>query len=83
MKVMKQTAVEWQHIELSKFLYGKSEFTDANDILIKAKEMEKANHEKFNKFLNDEKQLGISDLKTIERIQWYYNTYFNETFNTK
>jgi len=80
---MKQTAVEWQHIELSKFLYGKSEFTDANDILIKAKEMEKANHEKFNKFLNDEKQLGISDLKTIERIQGYYNTYFNETFNTK
>ena len=79
---MKRTAVEWQHIELSKFLYGKSEFTDANDILIKAKEMEKANHEKFNKFLNDEKQFGISDLKTIERIQWYYNTYFNETFNT-
>jgi dTDP-glucose pyrophosphorylase len=38
---MKKTAVEWQHIELSKFLYGKSEFTDANDILIKAKEMEK------------------------------------------
>jgi hypothetical protein len=43
-----------------------------------AKEMEKEKHEKFNKFLNDEKQLGISDLKTIERIQWYYNTYFNE-----
>jgi len=37
---MRKTAVEWQHIELSKFLYGKSEFTDANDILIKAKEME-------------------------------------------
>ena len=35
-----QTPIEWQHIELSKFLYGKSEFTDANDILIKAKEME-------------------------------------------
>jgi hypothetical protein len=45
-----------------------------------AKEMEKEKHEKFNKFLNDEKQLGISDLKTIERIQWYYNTYFNETY---
>jgi hypothetical protein len=45
-----------------------------------AKEMEKGKHEKFNKFLNDEKQLGISDLKTIERIQWYYNTYFNETY---
>ena len=38
---MKQTAVEWQHIELSKFLHGKSEFIDAHDILIKAKEMEK------------------------------------------
>ena len=39
-----QTAVEWQHIELSKFLHGKSEFTDAHDILIKAKEMEKEQH---------------------------------------
>jgi hypothetical protein len=45
-----------------------------------AKEMEKEKHEKFNKFLKDEKQLKISDLKTIERIQWYYNTYFNETY---
>jgi hypothetical protein len=50
-----------------------------NDIE-QCKEMEKEKHEKFNKFLNDEKQLGISDLKTIERIQWYYNTYFNETY---
>ena len=45
-----------------------------------AKEMEKEKHEKFNKFLNDEKQLKISNLKTIERIQWYYNNYFNETY---
>jgi hypothetical protein len=45
-----------------------------------AKEMEKDKHERFNKFLNDEKELGISDLKTIERIQWYYNTYYNETY---
>jgi hypothetical protein len=42
--------------------------------------MEKEKHEKFNKFLNDEKQLKISNLKTIERIQWYYNNYFNETY---
>jgi hypothetical protein len=76
---MKQTAVEWLANEMPvidwKVPYWKIK-------LEKAKEMEKANHEKFNKFLNDEKQLGISDLKTIERIQWYYNTYFNETFNT-
>jgi hypothetical protein len=36
-----QTSVEWQYIELSKFLTGKSEFTHKSDILIKAKEMEK------------------------------------------
>jgi hypothetical protein len=36
-----QTAVEWQYIELSKFLTGFSEFTHKSDILIKAKEMEK------------------------------------------
>jgi hypothetical protein len=45
-----------------------------------AKEMEKQKHEKFNKFLDVEKVFGISDLKTIERIQWYYNNYFNETY---
>ena len=68
-----QTAVEWlQSIELERDLT----LADWKQ----AKEMEKEKHEKFNKFLNDEKQLGISDLKTIERIQWYYNTYFNETY---
>jgi hypothetical protein len=36
-----QTAVEWQYIELSKFLTGFSEFTEKSDILIKAREMEK------------------------------------------
>jgi hypothetical protein len=36
-----KTAVEWQYIELSKFLTGFSEFTHKSDILIKAKEMEK------------------------------------------
>jgi hypothetical protein len=70
MKVMKQTAVEWQHIELSKFLYGKSEFTDANDILIKAKEMEK--------------QQIIKAFSDGEHFDGYIGeaTYYNETFNT-
>ncbi len=48
----------------------------------KAKEMEKKIHKKWNnflQFLETEKALGISDLKTIERIEWYYNTYYNET----
>jgi hypothetical protein len=65
---------------------GKNQYFIGNDLLKaaeRAKEMEKEKHEKFNKFLNDEKELGLSDLNTIERIQWYYNTYFNETFKSE
>jgi hypothetical protein len=73
-----QTAVEWLIEDLGEYFpHG----VGGIELMVKkAKEMEKEKHEKFNKFLNDEKQLGISDLKTIERIQWYYNTYFNETY---
>jgi hypothetical protein len=74
----KQTAVEWIVSKLSITFQ-----TMYSEEIEQAKEMEKEKYEKFNKFLNDEKELGLSDLKTIERIQWYYNTYFNETFNTK
>ena len=83
-----QTAVEIIESALDKYFnyeYNKNKATpfvkfDLYESLKQAKEMEKEKHEKFNKFLNDEKQLGISDLKTVERIQWYYNTYFNETY---
>jgi hypothetical protein len=73
---MKQTAVEWQHIELSKFLYGKSEFTDANDILIKAKDMEKEQIIEFSKVvLKEYKRIRPEEISTIKRL-------YNETFNT-
>ena len=71
-----QTVVEWLRQELLK----RDMDVSVRELFEKAKEMDKEKHEKFNKFLNDEKQLKISDLKTIERIQWYYNTYFNETY---
>jgi hypothetical protein len=86
----KQTPVEWLVEQFKE--YDFADVKDTENYIIKmqsfvltekfeqAKEMENEKHEKFNKFLNDEKQLGISDLKTIERIQWYYNTYFNETY---
>jgi hypothetical protein len=74
---MKQTAVEWLY---ERFLFAG--YAAPAEWKEQAKEMEKEKHDKFNKFLNDEKKLGLSDLKTIERIQWYYNTYFNETSNT-
>jgi hypothetical protein len=72
-----QTAVEWlEEIYLTTGI-------DRNVHFNQAKEMEKEQHLKWNKFLETEKTLGISDVKTIERIQWYYNQYYNETFNTK
>jgi hypothetical protein len=76
-----QTAVE-QFLNAIKdqILLSKEHLEMIESYAKQTKEMEKEKHEKFNKFLNDEKQLGISDLKTIERIQWYYNTYFNETY---
>ena len=85
----KQTAIEDLETQIEKLRFqGVTEWQCGyqkalNEVLFllkQAKEMEKEKHEKFNKFLNDEKQLGISNLKTIERIQWYYNTYFNETY---
>ena len=74
---MKKTAVEWQHIELSKFLYGKSEFTDANDILIKAKEMEK--EQMIDAWSNG----WLNDYKSDEDVKNSAEHYYNETFNTK
>jgi hypothetical protein len=73
---MKQTAVEWQHIELSKFLYGKSEFTDANDILIKAKEMEK--EQIVNAWENGWENDSVRD----DEVESAASKYYNETFNT-
>lgn len=37
----KQTAVEWQHIEIAKFMIDKSQYNNLHDILIEAKEMER------------------------------------------
>jgi hypothetical protein len=76
MKVMKQTAVEWQHIELSKFLYGKSEFTDANDILIKAKDMEK--EQMIDAWSNG----WLNDYQSDADVKNSAEHYYNETFNT-
>jgi hypothetical protein len=52
------TSVEWIYVELYKFLSGKSEFQEANDILNKAKEMHR-----------NELDLAYQDGKEIEYIQ--------------
>jgi len=68
-----QTAVEWQHIELSKFINGKSEFTDAHDILIKAKEMEKEQAIK----LHYEYELYVM---MNESVVMTFGQFYNETY---
>jgi hypothetical protein len=67
------TAVEWVLDWMDK-----NQYFIGNDLLQaveQAKEIEKEQKQRFNKFLNDEMELGISDKKTIERIHWYYNNY--------
>jgi hypothetical protein len=61
-----QTAVEWQYIELSKFLNGKSEFTHKSDILIKAKEIEKEK-------LEDAWVEGFKNWNPSKTFEDYYN----------
>ncbi len=78
---MAQTAVEWLVKKLQES--GIPLMGDELEMIQQAKEMEKEQHHKWNEFLDSEKVLGISDVKTIERIKWYYNTYFNETFGKK
>ena len=47
------------------------------------KALELLGDKKFSEFLDKEKELGISDIKTIERIQWYYKTYFDKSQQTE
>ena len=34
--------------------------------------------DKIMKFLDTEIKLGLSDIKTIERVKWYFETYFEQ-----
>jgi hypothetical protein len=34
--------------------------------------------DKIMKFLDTEIKLGLSDIKTIERVKWYLETYFEQ-----
>jgi hypothetical protein len=79
----KQSAVEWFNEEINKLNVGTDARVFIAKLLEQAKEMEKEKHLNWNKFLESEKTLGISDVKTIERVQWYYNEYYNETFKSE
>jgi len=77
------TALGWLVRKLSMELIGEiplHRWDEIREAVQQAKQIEKEQNDKWNEFLDAEKVLGISDVKTIERIQWYYNTYFNETY---
>jgi hypothetical protein len=67
-----KTAVEWQYIELSKFLTGFSEFTHKSDILIKAKEKEKEQIINANR---DGVDMVVDKKDFISGEQYYKETY--------
>jgi hypothetical protein len=85
---MAQTAVEWffevlahnDIIDHKKLCDDENLYNLLYSLKNQAKQMEKEQHDAWNAFLEQEKTIGISDVKTIERIQWYYNQYYNETF---
>jgi hypothetical protein len=80
-KNKEQTPIEWQHIELSKFLEGKSEFTDAHDILIKAKEMEKDRMIQLVQGLKDYTHESHTILGHDEReASEFVDIFYNETY---
>jgi hypothetical protein len=74
----KETAVEWLYLEIYKFLNGKSEFQDANDILQQAKEMEKEQMIEFARTIPIESgilQEGGAYALICDPEQYYNETY--------
>lgn len=49
---------------------------ETNDKYLLSKEELEEEYNSFLSFLDKEIELQISDKKTIERIKWYYETYF-------
>ena len=90
---MEQSVVEWLEERVKERVKNNPnessywQISRLIDDFEQAKKMEKEKKilNKFNnflEFLETEKKLGISDLKTIERIEWYFNTYYNETIKS-
>jgi hypothetical protein len=59
-----------------------------NELVEQAKEMEEQQSERMYaeadnimRFLDTEVELKLSDTKTIERIKWYFETYFEQFKN--
>ena len=94
---MEQSIVEWLELKTKNRIKqnpNESSFWHINKMMNdfeEAKRIEIKIHKKFNgflEFLEREKKLGISDVETIERIEWYFNTYYidltpHETFKSE
>ena len=51
---------------------------NANNIKSGSTQLPQQDVDKFEKFLDNEIELGLSPKDTIERIKWYYKTYFKQ-----
>jgi len=47
-------------------------------VYLPMEQLPKQDVDKFEKFLDNEIELGLSPKDTIERIKWYYKTYFKQ-----
>lgn len=72
----KPNSVEWQHIELSKFLDGKSEYADAHDILNKAKAMHKEEVLSFDTLLDKHEMEALNNNTILLTKEEFYNETF-------
>ena len=82
---MEQSVVKWLELRTKNRINknpNESSYWHINKMMNdfeEAKIIEIKIHNKFNnfiQFLEREKKLGISDVETIERIEWYFNNYY-------
>jgi hypothetical protein len=74
----KQKFLDFQVYVVSEHLIAKEHFRKQRDegLLEQLKMYSEA--DKIMEFLDNETKLGLSDGKTIERIKWYFETYFEQ-----
>ena len=72
----KQSSIEWQFNELTKFFHIESEYKNTNDILIKAKAMHKEEIEDaFQEGKWDWAEHIVNDVESKDASQYYNETY--------
>jgi hypothetical protein len=94
---MEQSIAKWLELRTKNRIItnpNESTYWHIQQIIYDFKEAKRIENKLFNKFnsflqfLEAEKKLGISDVETIERIEFYFNAYYidltpHETFKSE